>query len=90
MKKRKSLVASLIAIVICFSMLLGSTYAWFTDSIVNTNNIIKSGNVDVKLLHTNAVKDNEEVDGATKLFVNQNGGEVLWEPGASATESFVI
>ncbi len=91
MKKKKSLVASLIAIVICFSMLLGTTYAWFTDSIVNTNNIIKSGNIDVELYHkSNSDTDYSEVDGTTKLFVNQNGGDILWEPGASATESFVI
>ena len=90
-KKTKSLVASLIAIVICFSMLLGTTYAWFTDSIVNTNNIIKSGNVDVELYHkSNSDTDYSEVDGTTKLFVNVNGGDILWEPGAKATETFKI
>ncbi len=92
MKKRTSLVSSLIAIVICFSMLLGTTYAWFTDSIVNTNNIIKSGNIDVELYHkSNSDTDYSEVDGTTKLFVNaENGGEILWEVGASATETFKI
>lgn len=91
LKKTKSLVASLIAIVICFSMLLGTTYAWFTDSIVNTNNIIKSGNVDVELYHkSNSDTDYSEVDGTTKLFVNANGGDILWEPGATATETFKI
>ena len=90
MKKRKSLVASLIAIILCFSMLLGTTYAWFTDSIINTNNIIKSGNVDVELYHTNTVVADEEVKENTKLFVNQNGGDILWEPSASTTETFTI
>ena len=91
MKKRKSLVASLIAIILCFSMLLGTTYAWFTDSIVNTNNIIKSGNVDVELYHkSNSDIDYSEVDGTTKLFVNANTGDILWEPGATATETFKI
>ncbi len=91
MKKRTSLVSSLIAIVICFSMLLGTTYAWFTDSIVNTNNIIKSGNVDVELYHkSNSDTNYSEVDGTTKLFVNQNGGEILWEVGSQATETFKI
>ena len=91
MKKRTSLVSSLIAIVICFSMLLGTTYAWFTDSIVNTNNIIKSGNVDVELYHkSNSDTNYSEVDGTTKLFVNQNGGEILWEVGSTATETFKI
>ena len=91
MKKRKSLVLSIMAIVVCFTMLLGTTYAWFTDSVVNTNNIIKSGNVDVELYHkSNSDTTYSEVGGTTKLFVNQNGGEILWEPGASATETFKI
>ena len=91
MKKRKSLVSSLIAIIICFSMLLGTTYAWFTDSIVNTNNIIKSGNIDVELYHkSNSDTDYSEVDGTTKLFVNVNGGDILWEVGSKATETFKI
>ena len=91
MKKTRQLVASLVAIVVCFAMLLGTTYAWFTDSVINTNNIIKSGNIDVELYHTNAfVTTEEKVDGNTKLFVNVNGGEILWEPEASTSETFTI
>ncbi len=91
MKKKKSLISSLIAIVICFSMLLGTTYAWFTDSIVNTNNIIKSGNVEVELWHkSNANEEFEEVKEGTKLFVNTENKPILWEPGASATETFEV
>ncbi len=91
MKKTRQLVASLVAIVICFAMLLGTTYAWFTDSIVNTNNIIKSGNVDVELWHkSNANEEFEEVKGDTKLFVNTKGDAILWEPEASTTETFEV
>ncbi len=90
MKKTRKMIASLVAIVICFAMLIGTTYAWFTDSVVNTNNIIKSGNVDVELYHTNKKETDEKVDGATKLFVNVNGDEMLWEPGASTSETFTI
>ena len=91
MKKTRKMVASLVAIVICFAMLLGTTYAWFTDSVINTNNIIKSGNVDVELWHkSNENTSFEEVDGATKLFVNTANDPILWEPGASATETFEV
>ena len=91
MKKTRKMVASLVAIVICFAMLLGTTYAWFTDSVVNTNNIIKSGNVDVELWHkSNENTSFEEVDGATKLFVNTANDPILWEPEASTTETFKV
>lgn len=102
----KRFIASLIGIVICFSMLLGTTYAWFTDMIVNTNNVITSGNIDVELWHS-TYKDSAEssswgvgfgysdekgteVDETTKLFLNENNEEILWEPGAAAVENFRI
>ena len=101
MRKAKSLVASLVAIVICFAMLIGSTYAWFTDSVINTNNIIKSGNIKVELWHNNDSKaDNwgygysetnaEQVNSTTRLFLNVNDKEMLWEPNASVGENFRI
>ncbi len=92
MKKTKSLIASLAAIVVCFAMLIGTTFAWFTDSVINTNTIIKSGNIDVELWHaSNNETEYEEVKGSTKLFVGLNDDQrILWEPGASATENFQI
>ena len=41
--KLTSLVMSLVAIVVLFAMLVGSTFAWFTDSVSSNGNIIKSG-----------------------------------------------
>lgn len=101
MKKTKTLVASLIAIVMCFTMIIGTTFAWFTDSVTNTNNIITSGNVDVELWHCDFngslpfgfgyVEENgKQVDESTKLFLNVEGNDILWEPGASASETFRI
>ena len=51
MTKRKStksaLITSVLALFLCFAMLLGSTFAWFTDSVASANNIITSGNLDI-------------------------------------------
>ena len=46
---KRALLTSIVALVLCFTMLLGTTYAWFTDSVSSVNNIIKSGNLDVVL-----------------------------------------
>ncbi|MBQ3227263.1 MAG: hypothetical protein IJB43_01635 [Clostridia bacterium] len=46
---KRALLASIVSLVLCFSMLLGTTYAWFTDSASSVNNVIKSGNLDVVL-----------------------------------------
>lgn len=46
---KQTFLRSLLALLLCFSMLLGTTYAWFTDSVSSVNNIIKSGNLDVAM-----------------------------------------
>lgn len=77
----KTLLASLVAIVICFTMLLGTTFAWFTDSTASNNNIIASGNLDVNAYWMEGNQDptNDsnwvEFDG-TPIFNYDN-----WEPG---------
>ena len=44
---KKALVASLLSMLLSVSMLVGSTYAWFTDSVTSGKNIIKAGNLDI-------------------------------------------
>ena len=48
--KLTSLVMSLVAIVVLFAMLIGSTFAWFTDSVSSNGNIIKSSKVNKVML----------------------------------------
>ena len=46
---KRALFASVMALFLCFTMLLGTTFAWFTDSVTSGNNIIKSGTLDVEM-----------------------------------------
>ena len=65
--------------VICVSMLVGSTFAWFTDSATANVNAIKSGDLDVEIVKA----DGSELTGALK-WVKAAGHEnetILWEPG---------
>jgi len=74
---KSALISSVIALLLCFAMLLGSTFAWFTDSVTSANNIIKSGNLDIELDYWDG--ENSEwktVEGTNSLFTNN-----LWEPG---------
>ena len=80
MKKTRTLVGSLVAIVICFTMLLGTTYAWFTDSISSTNNIIKTGNLKVNAYWMEATKD-PTTDTWTKFSDAAIFNNDKWEPG---------
>ncbi len=89
-KMKSAVITSIIAMLLSVAMLFGTTFAWFTDSVTNTNNIIKTGNLDVELYHTSNNLTEEKVKGATKLFVDENGGQILWEPGAESIEAFRI
>lgn len=88
---RKTLISSVAAIICCVTMLVGSTFAWFTDSSESGINTIKSGNLDVGLVYTNSYNGQpEEVDGETKIFADINGNDILWEPGAFASGRFAV
>lgn len=71
-----ALLASGISLLLCFAMLLGTTFAWFTDSVTSANNIIKAGNLDIEVEYTLDGENWKNLDGASDLF--QKG---LWEPG---------
>ena len=75
---KKALVASVLMLALCFSMLVGTTFAWFTDSVASANNIIKSGNLDVELYYqAEGQTDWTKVTETTNVFKE----DTLWEPG---------
>ena len=73
---KRSLLASVFALVLCVAMLVGSTFAWFTDTATTGVNKIVSGKLDVKLSYLND-KEWKEVSKDTNLFDDN----ALWEPG---------
>ncbi len=73
---KRALLVSALSLLLCVSMLIGTTYAWFTDSVTSMNNIIKSGNLDVELEYYDG-DSWEKVTATTNVF-EQN---TLWEPG---------
>ncbi|MBR2474426.1 MAG: SipW-dependent-type signal peptide-containing protein [Clostridia bacterium] len=73
---KRALLASVMALFLCFTMLLGTTFAWFTDSAASGSNVITAGNLDLEVEYTLDGKNWNDLDGADDLF--QKG---LWEPG---------
>ena len=87
----RTLITSTIAIIACVAILIGSTFAWFTDSSVSGVNQIQSGNLGVELTYTNSYTGTPEtVDENTKIFMDINGDPMLWEPGASTSGRFEV
>ena len=73
---RKALLLSAVSLLLCFAMLLGTTFAWFTDSASSGSNVITSGNLDIVVKYTLDGTTWNDLDGAQDLF--KKG---LWEPG---------
>lgn len=76
---RRAIFTSALSLLLCMSMLLGTTFAWFTDSATSTNNIIQSGTLNVELYYQNDVTGDTwtKVDENTNIFKT----DTLWEPG---------
>ena len=64
---KRALLCSVFALLLSFTMLLGTTYAWFTDSVTSTNNLIQSGNLDVELEYYDG-DSWEKVTSTTNVF----------------------
>jgi predicted ribosomally synthesized peptide with SipW-like signal peptide len=73
---KKQFLASVVSLLLCVSMLVGTTFAWFTDSVASNNNFIKSGNLDVTLEYYDGTQW-QPVEEDTALI--DNGAN--WEPG---------
>lgn len=81
----RALLSSVVALILCCSMLVGSTFAWFTDEVKSGTNIISAGNLDVELYHQDKAGSGK-VDTTTTLFDDV----AKWEPGAVVFENLTV
>ena len=87
--KKSALLLSFTSLLLCFAMLAGSTFAWFTDTATTGVNKIVAGNLKVDIIGTNS-EDHVETLNFTKAAGAQ-GEQLLWEPGCRyLTEGFRI
>ena len=73
---KRALLTSVMALVMCVVMLVGTTFAWFTDTASTAVNKIVAGNLDIEVKYTLDGDNWNDLDGAADIF--QKG---LWEPG---------
>ena len=87
---KRALLLSALSLLLCMAMLVGSTFAWFTDSVTSGRNTIVSGQLDVTLEYatmTNGVWSTyAPVDENTKVFSET----ALYEPGYTEVVKFRV
>ena len=94
---KRALLLSALSLLMCVSMLIGSTFAWFTDSVTSAGNKIQAGTLDVKLLMDADVDGNYDdiSDSSSPIFgagsiAQNNNAETLWEPGKTQVAYLAI
>ena len=88
---KRALLTSVMALVMCVVMLVGTTFAWFTDTASTGVNKIQAGNLDIELQYatawdgtTGAPTAWADAEGQTLTFKtkdNRATDKILWEPG---------
>ena len=86
---KRALISSVLALLMCVAMLIGTTFAWFTDTASTGVNKIVSGNLKVDIIGANSDSHIEKLN-----FTKAAGAEseaLLWEPGCRyLTDGFRI
>ena len=86
---KRALLTSVMALVMCVVMLVGTTFAWFTDTARANVNKIQAGKLDVALEMEDSTSTTgwTNAEGKTLEFKKAagatSGEKVLWEPGAT-------
>ena len=90
---KRALLTSVMALVMCVVMLVGTTFAWFTDTASTAVNKIQAGNLDIELQYATAWDDTtgaptgwDKAEGKTLTFKtkdNRAADKILWEPGCT-------
>lgn len=73
---KRAFLMSMLSLLLCVSMFVGTTFAWFTDEVTSVNNVIQSGRLDAELYYG---------DSADAITKDASSGAIfdydLWEPG---------
>ena len=86
---KRALLTSVMALVMCVVMLVGTTFAWFTDTASTAVNKIQAGNLDIELQMKNNDGKWVDAENQTLNFLQKQGEkqvpseDILWEPGCT-------
>ena len=82
---KRNLFTSLVALSLSTATLIGTTFAWFTDNVTSSNNVIVAGNLDAEVYYGDPSEKNS-IQSVNTLF----NAVKDWEPGAVAYENLTV
>lgn len=97
---RKALLTSVVSLLICVTMLIGTTFAWFTDTASTSVSRIQAGTLKVQLWSANVTNcqvgefknvGDKTNDAREPIFsAGTDESPILWEPGYTAYRVITI
>ena len=88
MTTRRSLFTSSVALLMCLVMLVGTTFAWFTDTATSSGNVIQSGTLDIDLMK------GTPLDNGGWQWTSTDGQAIFdyekWEPGYTTSAVLAV
>ena len=89
--KKSALLLSFTSLLLCFAMLAGSTFAWFTDTATTGVNKIVAGNLKVDIIGATDENHVEKLDFTKADGATEAAAQIFWEPGCRyLTQGFRI
>lgn len=86
---KRSIILCALSLALCVALLVGSTFAWFSDSITNSGNTITAGNLTAKWSYRTLNDDTAEytaVGEELPLF----SADTVWQPGEPQGYDFKV
>lgn len=86
---KRSIILCALSLALCVALLVGSTFAWFSDSITNSGNTITAGNLTAQWSYRTLNDDTaayEPVSEELALF----SADTVWQPGSPHGYDFKV
>jgi predicted ribosomally synthesized peptide with SipW-like signal peptide len=83
---KRELIVSALSLTLCTAMLVGTTLAWFTDSVTSKSNVITAGNLDITATWENGA----EIASNDNVFGQTTTESAIWEPQKELSQKMYV
>ena len=91
---KRAFISSFMSFIMCFAMLAGTTFAWYTDSVTSSGNKIIAGTLDIELWMHDGNGYVDISNSSAPIFQSANlanpTNATLWEPGKTQVAYLMI
>lgn len=87
---KRSIILCALSLALCVALLVGSTFAWFSDSITNSGNTISAGSLQAQWSYRTLNSDDTAEYTAVGEELPLFSSDTVWQPGGSQGYDFKV